>query len=56
MGYDLIDFVDFEYNEWFWILFYINYILGIYYDLKYFFIRKNINKWNLIFFFFYEVW
>lgn len=32
MGYDLIDLVDLEHNEWPWTLLHINYTLGIYHD------------------------
>lgn len=34
MGYDLIDLVDLEHNEWPWTLLHINYTLGIYHDSK----------------------
>lgn len=34
MGYDLIDLVDLEHNEWPWTLLHINYTLGIYHVLQ----------------------
>lgn len=46
MGYDLIDLVDLEHNEWPWTLLHINYTL--HHDSKHSSARKNINKRNIL--------